>query len=64
MTIGLRSMSEPGTAYGDPTISKDLLAARIKHYVNASSDSGSVHINSGIPNRAFYLTATELGGYP
>jgi Zn-dependent metalloprotease len=22
-----------------------------------------VHINSGIPNRAFYLSATELGGF-
>ena len=64
MTIGLRSMREPGTAYGDPTIGKDLVAGRMKHYVNASSHSGSVHNNSGIPDRAFYLTATELGGYP
>jgi Zn-dependent metalloprotease len=23
-----------------------------------------VHINSGIPNRAFYLAATGMGGYP
>ncbi len=28
-----------------------------------TSDSGGVHINSGIPNRAFYLTAVEIGGY-
>lgn len=26
-------------------------------------DYGGVHINSGIPNRAFYLVATRLGGY-
>jgi Zn-dependent metalloprotease len=32
-------------------------------YVNTVSDNGGVHINSGIPNRAFYVTATELGGY-
>ena len=28
-----------------------------------SNDNGGVHINSGIPNRAFYLAATALGGY-
>jgi Zn-dependent metalloprotease len=25
-------------------------------------DNGGVHINSGIPNRAFYLAATGIGG--
>jgi Zn-dependent metalloprotease len=35
----------------------------MKNYVNTSSDNGGVHINSGIPNRAFYLTAMEIGGY-
>ncbi|MBO0912911.1 M4 family metallopeptidase, partial [Streptomyces laculatispora] len=25
-------------------------------------DNGGVHLNSGIPNRAFYLLATALGG--
>jgi Zn-dependent metalloprotease len=25
-------------------------------------DWGGVHINSGIPNRAFYLTATRISG--
>ena len=25
-------------------------------------DNGGVHINSGIPNHAFYLAATALGG--
>jgi Zn-dependent metalloprotease len=32
-------------------------------YVNTSSDNGGVHINSGIPNYAFYVTATEIGGH-
>ncbi len=31
-------------------------------YVNTNSDNGGVHINSGIPNHAFYLTAVALGG--
>ena len=26
------------------------------------NDNGGVHINSGIPNRAFYLVATAIGG--
>ena len=26
-------------------------------------DNGGVHINSGIPNHAFYLAATKLGGF-
>jgi Zn-dependent metalloprotease len=34
----------------------------MKSYVKTSSDNGGVHINSGIPNRAFYLTAIEIGG--
>ena len=27
-----------------------------------NNDNGGVHINSGIPNHAFYLLATALGG--
>jgi hypothetical protein len=26
-------------------------------------DNGGVHINSGIPNKAFFLVATTIGGY-
>jgi Zn-dependent metalloprotease len=61
--VALRSMKEPGTAYNDPTIGKDPQPGHMEDYVNTTSDNGGVHINSGIPNRAFYLTATELGGY-
>jgi Zn-dependent metalloprotease len=32
-------------------------------YVTKTEDHGGVHTNSGIPNRAFYLAATELGGH-
>lgn len=59
----LRSLKEPGTAYNDPTIGKDPQPAHMRDYVKTSSDNGGVHINSGIPNRAFYLTAIALGGY-
>jgi Zn-dependent metalloprotease len=61
--LALRSMKEPGSAYDDPTIGIDPQPDHMKNYVKTSSDNGGVHINSGIPNRAFYLTALELGGY-
>ena len=61
--IALRSMKEPGTAYDDPTIGKDPQPGHMKNYVKTTSDNGGVHINSGIPNHAFYLAAEEIGGY-
>jgi len=57
----LRSMEAPGTAYDDPHIGKDPQPADMKNYVETSSDNGGVHINSGIPNHAFYLISRELG---
>lgn len=50
----LRSMKQPGTA--NPY---DNQPADMSGYVR----SGDVHINSGIPNRAFYVVATTLGGH-
>jgi hypothetical protein len=58
----LRSMSEPGTAYDDPQIGKDPQVGSMADYVNTTDDNGGVHINSGIPNRAFSLLAVDLGG--
>lgn len=60
---GIRSMKAPGTAYNDPVLGKDPQPDNMKDYVNTSSDNGGVHLNSGIPNYAFYVTATEIGGY-
>jgi Zn-dependent metalloprotease len=59
--VALRSMKEPGTAYDDPQLGKDPQPAHMDHYVQTSRDNGGVHINSGIPNRAFYLAAAEVG---
>src|SRR5438445_188395 len=58
----IRSMKAPGTAYDDPQIGKDPQPAQMRDYKRMRSDNGGVHINSGIPNRAFYLVATLLGG--
>ncbi|MEV7089525.1 M4 family metallopeptidase [Streptomyces sp. NPDC093085] len=60
--VALRSMKAPGTAYDDPALGKDPQPATMDDYVRTSKDNGGVHINSGIPNHAFYLLATELGG--
>jgi Zn-dependent metalloprotease len=60
--VGIRSMKSPGTAYDDPVLGKDPQPAHMDNYVNTVSDNGGVHINSGIPNHAFYRIATELGG--
>ncbi len=61
--VGIRSMKAPGTAYDDPILGNDPQPAHMDDYLNVSYDNGGVHINSGIPNHAFYLTAMELGGF-
>jgi len=61
--VGIRSMKAPGTAYNDPVLSKDPQPAHMDQYQNVPYDNGGVHINSGIPNHAFYITAREIGGF-
>lgn len=58
----LRDMAAPGTAYDDPTLGKDPQVGHMDDYVTTSEDNGGVHLNSGIPNRAFQLAATSIGG--
>jgi Zn-dependent metalloprotease len=59
----LRSMKAPGTAYRG-----DRQPAHMDDYRNLpdddkpTNDNGGVHLNSGIPNHAFYLAATAIGG--
>ena len=61
--VALRSMKEPGTAYDDAVLGKDPQPAHMRDYVNTVEDNGGVHINSGIPNQAFYLMAVALSGF-
>ena len=58
----VRSLKEPGTAYNDPVIGKDIQPGHMNDYVQTNEDGGGVHINSGIPNHAFYVVSMELGG--
>jgi bacillolysin len=48
----LRSLSNP-ELYGQPST--------MSGYINTTSDNGGVHTNSGIPNKAAYLTISSLG---
>ncbi|MFC4138572.1 MULTISPECIES: M4 family metallopeptidase [unclassified Microbacterium] len=59
----LRDMLNPGTAYDDDELGKDPQPAHMRDFVTTTEDNGGVHINSGIPNRAFALAATTLGGH-
>ncbi|WP_263147091.1 M4 family metallopeptidase [Pseudomonas alcaligenes] len=61
--VGLRSMKAPGSAYDDPLLGKDPQPGHMRDLVVTRQDNGGVHINSGIPNRAFYLLASALGGF-
>jgi len=58
----IRSMAAPGTAYDDPILGQDPQPAHMSNYVNGIADNGGIHINSGIPNHAFYLAAVAIGG--
>jgi Zn-dependent metalloprotease len=58
----LRSMLEPGTAYDDDVLGRDPQPTHMTDYIDTEDDNGGVHLNSGIPNRAFALAATTLGG--
>jgi Zn-dependent metalloprotease len=61
--VALRSMKAPGTAYDDPVLGKDPQPAHMSNYVDTFNDNGGVHINSGIPNKAFFEAAMAMGGY-
>ncbi|MEV4483266.1 M4 family metallopeptidase [Micromonospora coxensis] len=62
----LRSMKAPGTAFDNALFGKDPQPDHMRHFVKLPNteqgDLGGVHINSGIPNKAFYLTAMGIGG--
>jgi len=59
---GLRDMAAPGAAYDDPEIGADPQVGHMDDYVETTADNGGVHLNSGIPNKAFQLAAVAIGG--
>jgi Zn-dependent metalloprotease len=60
---GIRDMENPGTAFvNDPDLGTDPQPGHMSNLFTGAFDRGGVHINSGIPNRAFVLTAKALKG--
>jgi Zn-dependent metalloprotease len=61
----LRSLKAPGSAYvNHPVLGTDPQPATMAQYRDLPiwDDRGGVHINSGIPNHAFYRAAIAIGG--
>ena len=54
--VALRSMKAPGTANDF-----DTQPDHMDNYYSGTADNQGVHINSGIPNKAFYLSCLEIG---
>lgn len=58
--LALRNMLYPGTGFDDPRMGRDDQPADMAHMYRGLKDNGGVHINSGIPNRAWAVATTEL----
>lgn len=60
-TSAVRHMLHPGTAYDSDVLGKDPQPGHMDGYRKIRADNGGVHINSGIPNRAFALLCEKTG---
>jgi Zn-dependent metalloprotease len=58
----LRTFKAEKAYENDPLLGTDPQPKHLKNKYNGTGDNGGVHINSGIPNHAFYLAAMEIGG--
>ena len=54
--MAIRSLKAPGTANDF-----DSQPDHMDNYYSGNADNQGVHINSGIPNKAFYLCCSEIG---
>lgn len=59
---GIRTFKAGKAFEKDPCFGTDPQPKNMKDIYTGPSDNGGVHINSGIPNHAFYVAAMELGG--
>jgi Zn-dependent metalloprotease len=58
----LRTFTEERAYENDPRLGTDPQPKHLRNKYTGNQDNGGVHINSGIPNHAFYRVAMELGG--
>ncbi|WP_416666371.1 M4 family metallopeptidase [Egbenema bharatensis] len=61
--IAIRSLKAPGTAYNDRVLGKDPQPSHYSQRYQGTVNDGGMHINSGIPNHAFYLASMAIGGF-
>ncbi|MCP6675344.1 M4 family metallopeptidase, partial [Klebsiella pneumoniae] len=59
---GVRSFTADPAYSGHPVLGDDIQPKHMDAYDNRHEDNGGVHINSGIPNHAFYRAAQAIGG--
>jgi Zn-dependent metalloprotease len=57
----VRDMLNPGSAYDNDVLGKDPQPGHMNNFRKIRADNGGVHINSGIPNRAFALLCEKTG---
>lgn len=62
---GLRTFKAEKAYEDDPFLGDDIQPKHMDNFADLPifNDRGGVHINSGIPNHAFYIVALEIGGY-
>jgi Zn-dependent metalloprotease len=58
----LRTLTEEPAYEDDPLLGTDPQPKHMNDLYTGAQDNGGVHINSGIPNHAFYRAALEIGG--
>ncbi|HEY6000593.1 MAG TPA: M4 family metallopeptidase [bacterium] len=58
----LRTFKNEPAYQNDPILGDDPQPKHLRDKYTGAEDEGGVHINSGIPNYAFYLVAMSLGG--
>lgn len=56
----IRSLKAPGTAYNNALMGTDPQPDHMDNYYSGPSDNQGVHINSGIPNKVFYLVSMAI----
>ncbi|HEY0740348.1 MAG TPA: M4 family metallopeptidase [Chryseosolibacter sp.] len=56
----IRSLKDPGNAFNNPLMGKDPQPSHMKNYYSGPQDHQGVHINSGIPNKVFYLVSLGI----
>jgi Zn-dependent metalloprotease len=56
----IRSMKSPGSAYDNPLMGKDPQPGHMDDYYKGAGDNYGVHINSGIPNKVFYIVSNSI----